>query len=194
MYGFEIHVLNSNRSNRKGEHVDFARTLKSLNRKHGQRKAISPIIATVLIIAVTLIASVAVGGFIFGVFGQAQNSAQIAVTGAALTAVGFGTGTGGSVTCVTASPATPYLTLTNTGTGNAAVASITITWAGADNAFPLAASATCVIGAAGTASATTYAEFSGLPLVTTPADKGQAFTGTVTLTNGAQLLFSGTWQ
>ncbi len=52
--------------------------------KNGQRRAISPIIATVLIIAVTLIASVAIGGFVFGIFAQGQNSAQVAVTGTAL--------------------------------------------------------------------------------------------------------------
>src|SRR5438445_12327292 len=49
----------------------------------------SDIIATVLIIAVTLIASVAIGGFVFGIFAQGQNSAQIAVTGTALLAINF---------------------------------------------------------------------------------------------------------
>jgi flagellin-like protein len=158
------------------------------------RRGIDSIIATVLVVAVTLVASVAVGGFVFGIFGQAQNSAQIAVTGTALTAASFGTGTSGTITCVTSNPATPYLTLTTTGTGAAALATVTITWAGADNAFPLAAATTCPIGSAGTASATTYAEFSATPEVITAVDRGQAFTGTVTLTNGAQLLFSGTWQ
>ena len=158
------------------------------------RRAISPIIATVLIIAVTLIASVAVGGFVFGIFGQAQNSAQIAVTGTALTAVGFGTGTSGSVTCVTTNPTTPYITLTNTGTGSAALATITITWAGTNNAFALAGGTTCSVGAAGTISATTYAQFVGSPQVSVATTGGQAYTGTVTLTNGAQLLFTGTWQ
>jgi flagellin-like protein len=170
--------------------------MKDQNRRHGQRRAISPIIATVLIIAVTLIASVAIGGFVFGIFGQAQNSAQIAVTGEALTAAGFGTGTGGTVTCLTTTPGagTPYLTLTNTGTGSAAVATITITWAGTNNAFALTAATSCAIGAAGTASSTTYATFIGSPMVSFVTTSGQAYTGTVTLTNGAQLLFTGTWQ
>jgi flagellin-like protein len=164
--------------------------------KNGQRKAISPIIATVLIIAVTLIASVAIGGFVFGIFGQAQNSAQIAVTGEALTAAGFATGTAGTITCLTTTPGagTPYLTLTNTGTGSAAVATITITWAGTNNAFALTAATSCAIGAAGTVSATTYATFVATPKVTVATTSGQAYTGTVTLTNGAQLLFTGTWQ
>ena len=161
--------------------------------KYG-RKAISPIIATVLIIAVTLIASVAIGGFVFGIFGQAQNSAQIAVTGEALTAAGFGTGTSGTITCVTSGQSTPYITLTNTGSGSAALATITLTWAGSNNAFGLTTAGTCSIGAAGTVSATTYAEFVGTPKVSFLPTAGQDYTGTVTLTNGAQLLFTGTWQ
>ncbi len=158
------------------------------------RRAISPIIATVLIIAVTLIASVAIGGFVFGIFAQGQNSAQIAVTGTALNALGFTSGTGGTITCTTAAPALPYLTLTNTGTGSSAVASITITWAGSNNAYALTASTTCSIGAAGTTAAQTFAQFVATPKVSVLPVSGQAYTGTVTLTNGAQLLFTGTWQ
>src|SRR5712664_4937301 len=92
--------------------------------KNGQRKAISPIIATVLIIAVTLIASVAIGGFVFGIFAQGQNSAQVAVTGTALIAADFLVGgTTTTFTCASTS-AIAYLTLTNTGTGSASVATI----------------------------------------------------------------------
>src|SRR5437762_13354380 len=58
----------------------------------GKRKTISPVISTVLIIAVTLIASVAIGGFVFGIFAQGQNSAQVAVTGTALLATYFTSG------------------------------------------------------------------------------------------------------
>ena len=74
--------------------------MKALNGKNGQRKAISPIIATVLIIAVTLIASVAIGGFVFGIFAQGQNSAQVAVTGTALLAVLFQSGNAGPRDCI----------------------------------------------------------------------------------------------
>src|SRR5437588_4395411 len=84
---------------------------------HRERRAISPIIATVLIIAVTLIASVAVSGFVFGIFGEGQNSAQVAVTGTALLAADFQSGGSTSTfTCASASSGA-YLTLTNTGSG-----------------------------------------------------------------------------
>ncbi len=68
-----------------------------------ERKAISPIIATVLIIAVTLIAAVAIGGFVFGIFGSASNTAQVEVT---------------AVTLGVATTDTQQLLLTNTGTVN----------------------------------------------------------------------------
>src|SRR2546427_7304057 len=94
-----------------------------------RRRAISPIIATVLIIAVTLIASVAVGGFVFGIFAQGQNSAQIAVTGTALLALNFlSTNAGKTFTCASSSSAA-YLTLTNTGSGSSSIAAISLTWA-----------------------------------------------------------------
>ena len=50
-----------------------------------QRKGISPIIATVLIIAATLIAFAAVAGYIFGLFGSSTKSAQAQVVGSTLT-------------------------------------------------------------------------------------------------------------
>src|SRR5438552_9706810 len=103
----------------------------------GKRRAISPVISTVLIIAVTLIAAVAIGGFVFGIFSQGQNSAQIAVTGTALLATYFTSGgTTTTFTCATASSGS-YLTLTNTGTGSVASATISITWGGTNTAYNL---------------------------------------------------------
>ena len=156
------------------------------------RRAVSPIIATVLIIAVTLIASVAIGGFVFGIFAQGQNSAQVAVTGTALLAADFlSTGGTSTFTCASAS-SLAYLTLTNTGTGSASVATISITWAGANKAYSV--SGACNIGASGSTSATTYLIFPVTTQITPSAIAGQVYTGTVTLSNGAQLLMTGTWQ
>ncbi len=156
------------------------------------RKAISPIIATVLIIAVTLIASVAIGGFVFGIFAQGQNSAQIAVTGTALLAADFtSAGTTSTFTCA-ATSSLAYLTLTNTGTGSATVATVSITWAGGNTAFTL--SGPCTIGASGSATATEYIIFPITTKITPTAISGQAYTGTVTLSNGASLLLTGLWQ
>src|SRR5271169_3542280 len=72
----------------------------------GHRKAISPIIATVLIIAVTLIAAVAIGGFVFGIFGSSSNSGEVQVTGIALVAVTLAAGSNAATpTCATGAAA-----------------------------------------------------------------------------------------
>src|SRR2546427_11477702 len=45
---------------------------------HGRkRKAISPVLATVILIAITLIAAIAIAGFVFGLFGSFTSSAQV---------------------------------------------------------------------------------------------------------------------
>jgi len=167
--------------------------MKTRNGKYGNRRAISPIIATVLIIAVTLIAAVAIGGFVFGVFGTSAQSAQIQVTGTTLNALGFTAGAGGTITCVTTGPTAPYLTMTNTGSASSAVTGITITWAGANNPFALTAATTCSVGAAGSTSAVTYAQFVAGKVTVLPVS-GQTYSGTITLSNGANLLFTGVWQ
>src|ERR1700739_2140754 len=103
------------------------------NGKYG-RKAISPIIATVLIIAVTLIAAVAIGGFVFGIFGTASQTAQVSVTTVTLRAGdSLAAGTTKPHTCGAATQS--YMTLTNSGTASATITGVTITWAGANNGF-----------------------------------------------------------
>src|SRR6266576_603845 len=136
-----------------------------------KRRAISPIIATVLIIAVTLIASVAIGGFVFGIFSQGQNSAQIAVTGTALLATSFTSGGSTSTfTCATTSSGS-YLTVTNTGTGSVASATISITWGGINTAYTL--SGVCIIGASGAATSTAYIIFPPTTRIPLSATAGQ---------------------
>jgi hypothetical protein len=52
----------------------------------------------------------------------------------------------------------------------------------------------CSIGASGSTTATTYLVFPATSKITPSAVSGQTYTGTVTLSNGAQLLLTGTWQ
>jgi archaeal type IV pilus assembly protein PilA len=49
------------------------------------RKAISPVLATVILIAITLIAAVAIAGFVFGLFGSFTTSATLAVSSSQVT-------------------------------------------------------------------------------------------------------------
>ena len=51
-----------------------------ITEKLSKKKAISPILATVILIAITLIAAVAIAGFVFGLFGSFTSTAQISVS------------------------------------------------------------------------------------------------------------------
>jgi flagellin-like protein len=165
----------------------------SLSFSKNARWGISPIIATVLIIAVTLIAAVAIGGFVFGIFGSASQTANVQVTTVTAPAADFVTSGGGtSFTCGTTAGSGPYLVVTNTGTAAGTVTGITLTWAGANNAYT--PPATCEVGAAGSTTATTYLNLPPSSAITAPATTGQTFQGYVTLSNGAQVLFTGTFQ
>jgi len=147
----------------------------------------------VLIIAVTLIAAVAIGGFVFGIFGTASQTAQIAVTTVTAPAAQFAVaGAGVTFTCATTAGANAYLVVTNTGTAAATATGVTLVWAGQNNAYT--PSAACSVGAAGSATATTYINLAALARVGTLAVTGQTFQGTVTLSNGAEVLFTGTFQ
>jgi len=158
------------------------------------RRAISPIVATVLIVAVTLVASVAIAGFVFGIFASQGNTAQVAVTATALKAADFlSTGTSTGFTCNTA--AGSYLTLTNSGTAPASVTSMTVVVAGVSNTFGLTVG-TCAVNAVGAATNNPQSLLfvAALSKVTVDAVAGNAFTGTVTLSNGAILIYAGTFQ
>lgn len=76
--------------------------------QHGKkRKAISPVLATVILIAITLIAAIAVAGFVFGLFGSFTSTPQLQATNV----VCGTTGTAAAVTCT--------FSLTNSGSGTA---------------------------------------------------------------------------
>ncbi len=158
------------------------------------RRAISPIVATVLIVAVTLVASVAIAGFVFGIFASQGNTAQVSVTATALKAADFlAAGQSTGFTCGAA--AGSYLTLTNSGTAPASITSMTIVVAGVSNTFGLTAG-TCSVNAVGAASNSPQSLLfvSALSKVTVNAVAGNAFTGTVTTNTGAILIFAGTFQ
>jgi len=156
------------------------------------REAISPIVATVLIVAVTLVASVAIAGFIFGVFGSSTNSAQVAVTAAFLKAGDFLlTNAGTSFTC--GNPAGSFVTLSNTGTAGTSVTGAVINWGGQTNSFVLATGSACTLGSSGCVCATQSLLFASSKLGIN-AVSGGTFTGTVTLASGAVLIFTGQFQ
>src|SRR2546427_2128514 len=140
------------------------------------RRAISPIVATVLIVAVTLVASVAIAGFVFGVFGASTNSAQVAVTAASLRSTDFLT-TNAGITFTCGAAAGSFLTLSNTGTAGSQVTAATINWAGQTNSYSLAVGSTCTVGASGSASATQELHFTPPNFRHRPTTAGGFFLG-----------------
>ena len=139
------------------------------------RKAISPVLATVILIAITLIAAVAIAGFVFGLFGTFTKTASVSL---------------GAASCTDAAPTVCTMSWTNT--GNAATSipgTCQVTEGGATYtgtaAFiaPLPAGGVFVSGGAGSLTCT------GTNTVVLGA--GAAVSGSVSLGNGGSALFSG---
>src|SRR5437870_10723917 len=117
------------------------------------RRAISPIVATVLIVAVTLVASVAIAGFVFGVFGTSTNSAQVAVTAASLRSSDFLT-TNAGITFTCGAATGSFLPLSNRRPAGSETTAATSACPRQTNSYSLAVGSTCTVGASGSASAT----------------------------------------
>ena len=136
----------------------------------GTRRGISPVLATVILIAITLIASVGIGGFVFGLFGTFTSTAQVSA---------------GTVTC-SGTPEVCTISLQNIGSANTAITGVcTLNFAGGP--YP---------GTAALVSGSLNAGSSGAVTCTGPAGQhavsGTQITGYVTLGSGAEVLFAGT--
>lgn len=148
------------------------------------RRGISPIVATVLIIAITLVASVAVGGFTYGIFGSSANTAQVSVDASSVpAAVGLGATlvycSGGSEVGAAVSG---YLALYNSGTAATTATSLVFNYDGA--AISTQLSGPCTIAP----ESTDYVIIISLPYQTSV---GVQYGGYVSTSNGAEVLFAG---
>lgn len=143
--------------------------------QHGKkRKAISPVLATVILIAITLIAAIAVAGFVFGLFGSftstAQVSASIASCSAPLT----------DEVCV--------LNFINTGTANTGGSTVcAVTWSGVQHTGILSGAAT----GAGSIPADNANHQATCTIAGVTAAAGLQVVGTAQLLNGGVAQFSG---
>ena len=139
----------------------------------GKRKAISPVLATVILIAITLIAAIAIAGFVFGLFGSFTSTARVQA----------------SVTSCTSPAANQQdcaLVLTNSGNANTTpTGSCSLTYGGHTYA---GTTAVPVITAGTSVSVTCHTANAAQPVATL----GSQITGAVILTNGGNALFSGT--
>jgi len=133
-----------------------------------RRKAISPVLATVILIAITLIAAIAIAGFVFGLFGSFTSTARISVVS---TSIPHGLAAGN------------WVSAQNTGTSNANVNSMTLTYGGVTCA-PAITVTTVTAGSTASVAVTG----AGSCVAGSP---GEAFVGSLALSNGGQVPFSG---
>jgi flagellin-like protein len=166
--------------------VEVVRPQTRRERLFKKRKGIHPVLATVILIAITLIAAIAIAGFVFGLFGNFLATARVSIYPATCTDNHDGT-----VTCT--------FSATNTGNSNTAlVGTASMTYADASlgsqtlNAGPSAfAAGTGNLDAGGTQTGFTFTFTENIgyggPI------PGSEFTGSVTLTDGGSAQFSGTF-
>jgi len=142
-----------------------------------RRKAISPVLATVILIAITLIAAIAIAGFVFGLFGSFTSTAQVSVVSTSLNHAIFPAGCTG---------AGCEIGFQNTGTSNANVNSVTLTYGGA-TCVPASTHLPVLITAGAGA---VQVIFTGVGTCAA-GTAGEAFVGSAALSNGGQVAFSG---
>ncbi len=142
------------------------------------RKAISPVLATVILIAITLIAAIAIAGFVFGLFGTFTSTAQVQASVSSCVATG----------ALSTAPEVCTLVLTNSGNANTIVTNgagyCSLTYGGAAHSGNVANGGTVVAGSSlAGVTCTTVGAF---------AAPGSQVTGQVVLANGGNALFSAT--
>ena len=136
--------------------------------RNTRMRGISPVLATVILIAITLIAAIAISGFVFGLFGTYTNTAKVEAI---------------SYSC-TGTPVVCTVGLQNIGTANTALfGSCSLTFAG-----------TTYSGTAVVTSGSLNGGNTAVVTCTGPAGShasgGSQVVGSILLTNGANVLFS----
>jgi len=139
-----------------------------------KRKAISPVLATVILIAITLIAAIAVAGFVFGLFGTFTSTARVQ---ASVTACNYNGIVAGDEACT--------IILTNSGNSNTATT-------GSCSITVLGTTHTGVIGGGGTVTAGNTLTITCGYVAAAGVGAGVQVTGSVILANGGNALFSAT--
>ena len=143
-----------------------------------RRNAISPVLATVILIAITLIAAIAIAGFVFGLFGSFTSTARVQIATATIVHSATTPGAGSSLLAL------------NTGTSNTIANSVSLTFGGQ----------TCGLTITGGTVTLTAGAAPGVPIPITAASgscntvastTGEAFTGMLFLSNCGQVPFSG---
>jgi flagellin-like protein len=137
-----------------------------------RKKAISPVLATVILISITLIAATAVSGFVFGLFGTFTSTAVVSASG--------------SSSC-SGTPESCTLFLSNTGSSNVAVTGVCRLNFGGSSYLGTASIVSGSLNAGRQATVSCVSSSPG-----SHATSGTQITGSVAIGNGAQVLFAAT--
>jgi flagellin-like protein len=134
-----------------------------------QRPGISPVLATVVLVAITLVATTAIAGFIFGLMGTFTSTARVAA---------------GTATC-SGTPEVCTVSLQNTGSANVGITGVCNVRFGGNNYLSTASIISGDLNAGNTASVgcTTPGSAHALP--------GTQIVGSVSIGNGAYVEFAG---
>jgi len=147
-----------------------------------RRKAISPILATVILIAITLIAAIAIAGFVFGLFGSFTSTPRIQEQLAQIPHPAGG-GAGLAAACAAGdTPAANTVIFSNTGSASGAITEISIVYSGVTQSA--APTGVCTVASGAYLTIT-------LSLYTTAGVAGQTFTGAAVTSSGAQVAYTG---
>jgi len=149
-----------------------------------RRRAISPVLATVILIAITLIAAIAIAGFVFGLFGTFTSSANLQLSVVSCTH-GIAGNVAGSGYC--------ELAVTNTGGSSGSITGCSIYGnSGVSGAYvgnPPVTAATETVKAGTTSAAPVNVECTGTA-VGAIISAGAAVSGQLIVASGAPLAFS----
>jgi len=144
-----------------------------------RRRAISPVLATVILIAITLIAAIAIAGFVFGLFGTFTSGARLQASIVSCTHGGAGAGY-----CVIDISNTGGASGTVTGCSLYGVAGVESAGASAPTAVAAQVTITAGTAAPGTGVGCTVAA-GGIALTS-----GSAVSGSLIVASGSPLSFS----
>ncbi len=151
-----------------------------------KRKGITPIIATVFLLAITLIAAVAMGGFVFGLIGSFSNVGAVTTTQTNVSAANANGATGlASATCST-STGTDFIAFTNVGTSSVTVNTASVTIGG--QTFSVAARGSCLVAPGGS---TIYVNLAFAGTSGIIVSTGESFVGSVATSNGGVVYYTG---
>ena len=141
--------------------------------RRNKRKAISPVLATVILIAITLIAAIAIAGFVFGLFGSFTSVARVS---ASVTTCSY-SGVNTYVTCT--------LSMDNTGTANTVAVACSMTYGGVTYTGTIGGTTTLT---AGQTESTTCHNAAASP----DPGAGVSIVGSVSASNGGSIPYTGT--